>query len=182
MDLLSNMKEVVVVEGYHDLSKIKSIFPNIDVVITNGSEISETTLQELKKLNEIRGLILFLDPDFQGERIRSIINDFVGDTKHVYIKKELAISKNRSKVGVEHATKEDIIEAFKNIKESKNIQSNITIKTLYTYDLVGSINSKKRRKYLCETIGIGLSNGKTLVKKLNMFGITETEVAAIMRK
>ena len=47
-----NIKEVVVVEGYHDLAKLKEVFQNIDVVITNGSEISEYTLNELKILNQ----------------------------------------------------------------------------------------------------------------------------------
>ena len=80
MDLQNNnIKEVVVVEGYHDLAKLKSIYPDIDVVITNGSEISLSTLNELKSLNKQRGLILFLDPDYQGERIRRLINDYVGE-------------------------------------------------------------------------------------------------------
>ena len=69
--------------------KIKEI--GFDVVITNGSEISEDTLNELKILNQKRGLILFLDPDYQGERIRRLINDYVGETKHAFLsKKELA--------------------------------------------------------------------------------------------
>ena len=82
---MRKFKEVIVVEGYHDLSKLRQIYDNVDIVITNGSEISQTTLEELKILNKTRGLILFLDPDYQGERIRRIINDYVGETKHAFL-------------------------------------------------------------------------------------------------
>jgi len=46
VSLNSLIKEVVVVEGYHDLAKLKAIYDDIDVYITNGSEISENTLEE----------------------------------------------------------------------------------------------------------------------------------------
>ena len=94
MDLNSEPNKVVVVEGYHDLSRLRDIFPNLDIVVTNGSEISQTTLDELKALNESRGLILFLDPDVPGERIRRIIQEYVGETAHAFIPKHLCISKN----------------------------------------------------------------------------------------
>ena len=47
------IKEVVVVEGYHDLAKLKAIFEKVDVYITNGSEVSENTLKELLHDNAI---------------------------------------------------------------------------------------------------------------------------------
>ena len=170
------------VEGYHDLSKIKSIFPNIDVVITNGSEISETTLIELKKLNATRGLILLLDPDYQGERIRKIINEYVGNTKHIYLKKEDTISKNKKKVGIEHAKTSDIMNAFKDIKTMHPSPGMITMNDIFELGLSGKPHSKALRKKVCDTIGIGLSNTKTLKEKLNMFQISKEEVISILRK
>ena len=120
MDLQNKQNEVVVVEGYHDLAKLKEIYSNIDVIITNGSEISPETLEELKKLNESRGLILFLDPDYQGERIRRIINDYVGETKHAFMKKSDCINKNKTKVGIEHADFEKIKQALDKIYVQNN--------------------------------------------------------------
>lgn len=178
--MLSNIKEVVVVEGYHDLAKLREIYPNIDCVITNGSEISKETLEELKSLNELRGLVLFLDPDYQGERIRRMINDFVGPTKHAFLKKSDCINKRRNKVGIEHANNEIIKVALDKIYETKTNVSSITMNTLYKYKLIGSVDSKKKRKILCEELGIGLSNGKTLLKKLNMFSIKETRIKKII--
>ncbi len=180
---MKSIKEVVVVEGYHDLAKLKSIYKDIDVVITNGSEISDDTLNELKILNEKRGLILFLDPDYQGERIRKRINAFVGDTKHAFLPKEKCINKNKTKVGIEHALSSDIKQALFNVLETKDSNENqITFSDLYELELLGCKNAKINRKQLTDSIGIGLSNGKTILRKLNMFGIVKEEIIKILEK
>lgn len=176
MDLNNNTQKVVVVEGYHDLATLKRIFPNLDVVITNGSEISTKTLEELKDLQAKRGLILFLDPDYQGERIRKIINDVVGPTDHAFLPKEKCISKNRRKVGIEHAKRQDIIAALHNIKQSAKQINRVSFNELYKLGLLGTNNAAKRRKVLTDNLGIGLCNGKTLVQKLNMFGYAIEDV------
>lgn len=173
---MSRFKEVIVVEGYHDLSKLRQIYDNVDIIITNGSEISQATLEELKILNKTRGLILFLDPDFQGERIRRIINDFVGETKHAFLEKSKCISKNKKKVGIEHADNEDIRGALNNLLLPKHNEKEITYNDLFQLGLIGSINSKIKREKLSNNTGIGLCNGKTLCYKLNMFGYSLDEV------
>lgn len=175
------IKEVVVVEGYHDLAKLKAIYKTIDIYITNGSEISNETLEELKILNEKRGLILFLDPDYQGERIRRIINDYVGETKHAFLKKKDCISKNKKKVGIEHAIRDVIIKGLTSFYTSSNTTDiNIDYKDIYSLNLIGNRNSKALRKQLGEELGIGLNNGKTLLKKLNMFNISLTQIIDIL--
>ena len=181
--LNNKIDEVVVVEGYHDLAKLKAIYEDIDVYITNGSEVIDNTLKELKKLNETRGLILFLDPDYQGERIRRIINDFVGPTKHAFLKKKDSINRTRTKVGIEHADNEKIIialESFFTVQTS--IRSMITMNDMYQLDLLGKPNSKRLRLELGEKLGIGLNNGKTMLNKLNMFGIKLEKIEKILRK
>ena len=175
------IKEVVVVEGYHDLAKLKAIYETIDIYITNGSEISDETLKELKILNEKRGLILFLDPDYQGERIRRIINDYVGETKHAFLKKKDCISKNKKKVGIEHAKRDVIVKGLTSFYMSSNSPTiNIEFEDLYRLNLIGNSNSKALRKQLGEELGIGLNNGKTLLKKLNMFNINIEQIKDIL--
>ena len=181
MDLQNNQNEVVVVEGYHDLAKLKEIYPNIDVVITNGSEISKDTLEELKKLNQTRGLILLLDPDYQGERIRRIINEYVGETKHAFMKKSDCINKKKTKVGIEHAKTEKIKKALEKVYVQRNDVKNLDIKDLYYYNLIGDKGSKELRLKVTDSLGIGFCNGKTLLKKLNMFDITKEELEDILR-
>ncbi len=184
MVLLHNeIKEVIVVEGYHDLAKLKAIYENIDVYITNGSEVSKKTLEELKVLNETRGLILFLDPDYQGERIRRILTDYIGPCKHAFLMKKNCINKTKTKVGIEHANKQKIIEglaAVYTIKKTK--KPKVKMSDLYHLGLVGNDHSKALRLSLGETLGIGLNNGKTLLNKINMFGISLTEIKAALRK
>ena len=183
VSLNNEIKEVVVVEGYHDLAKIKAIYPNMDVYITNGSEISESTLLELKSLNESRGLILLLDPDYQGERIRRIINNRVGITKHAFMNKKDCINKNGTKVGIEHANRDKIIEALSSFYSTKTDNKKmIELGDLYSLNLMGKPNSKRLRLELGEKLGIGLNNGKTLLNKLNMFGITIDEINEILGK
>ncbi len=184
MDLFKNtINEVVVVEGYHDLAKLREVYPTLDIVITNGSETSEETLKELKILNQTRGLILFLDPDYQGERIRRKINDYVGETKHSFLKKEDCISKNNKKVGIEHASSYLIKEALDNtLTSSENTKIKITLQELYNLNLIGHKNAKQLRKKIVDYIGIGLCNGKTLHNKLNMFNITKEEILHILGK
>ena len=179
----STFEEVIVVEGMHDLSAIKDIYPKVDVVITNGSEISESTLHELNLLNQKRGLILFMDPDMQGERIRQKINQVVGTTKHAYVKKADAISKNKKKIGVEHVSEIKIKEALNNalsMKENKN--PSLEMMDLYELHLVGHKNAKSLRKVLGESLGIGFNNGKTLYKKLCMFDISKQDIIDTLRR
>ncbi len=184
MALLNNeIKEVVVVEGYHDLAKLKAIYKKIDVYITNGSEISENTLKELKILNETRGLILFLDPDYQGERIRRILTNYVGPSKHAFLMKKDCINKNKTKVGIEHASSQKIIDALAAVYTIKKPdKKEVEISDLYHLGLMGKPNSKNLRLSLGETLGIGLNNGKTLLNKINMFGISLEEITQALRK
>lgn len=177
---MSNFKEVIVVEGYHDLSRIKQIYDDVDIVITNGSETSQTTMEELKELNMKRGLILFLDPDYQGERIRRKINEYVGNTKHAFLRKEQCISKNRKKVGIEHASLRDIKTALDDLKTSNTKHNNIEYIDLFNLGLIGRDDSRIKREKLSNITGIGLCNGKTLVKKLNMFGYNVTQIKDLL--
>ena len=77
--------EVLVVEGKNDKSRILAIFPHLQVITTNGSEISEETLRMIEELSKNHQIILFLDPDFPGERIRNIILNRVPNCQNVFI-------------------------------------------------------------------------------------------------
>ena len=53
---------------------------------------------------------------------------------------------------------------------------------LYWLNLIGKPYSKQLRMEVGEKLGIGLNNGKTLLNKLNMFGISIEEIQEILRK
>ena len=174
-------KEVVIVEGLHDLERLKSIYPDIDVLITNGSEI-ERNLPEIIEVSKKREVILFLDPDYPGERIRKILNSYIPNAKHAFFKKDLAISKNKKKVGIEHAKKIDIIEALDNVLSINESSDLITINDLYKLGLIGEENSSALREEICLNYNLGHTNAKTFLKRINMFGLTLKDIENVLNK
>ena len=173
--------EVVIVEGLHDLERLKSIYKDIDVLITNGSEIDKY-LPQIIEISKKRDIILFLDPDYPGERIRKIIQQHIPNAKNAFLKKNLAISKNHKKVGIEHAKKEDIIEALENklsVVENSNL---ITINELYKLGLIGEVDSQIKRDKICIELNLGHANAKTFLNRINMFGITIEQIENVLNK
>ena len=173
--------EVVVVEGLHDLERLKRIYPEIDCLITNGSEIEEN-LPHIIEVSKKRDVILFLDPDYPGERIRKIIQSKIPNAKNAFLKKQLAISKNKKKVGIEHAKKEDIIEALENHLSIVKRDDLITINDLYKLGLIGEKDSAKLRDEICEEFNLGHANAKTFLNRINMFGIDIKDIEKVLNK
>src|SRR5690554_2497331 len=110
---------VIVVEGKNDYNKIKTVFPNANVIITNGSDVNFDLIQRLTVLSQKDEIVLCLDPDFPGEKIRMEITKAIPNVAHVYAKKSQAISSNKRKVGIEHMNKADIKAMFNYIQFNK---------------------------------------------------------------
>ena len=175
------MSDIIVVEGLHDEIKIKSVYPDAFCVITNGSEISDETLKYIKKLSESHGIIIFTDPDSPGERIRSEVLRVVPDAKCAFIHKRDAISHNKKKVGVEHATKEMIKLSLEPIYNKENKKSNnITNNDLFMLGLNGSKSSAKLREIISDKLNIGRPNNKSFLKRINQIGLTLIELRELL--
>ncbi|WP_232699007.1 ribonuclease M5 [Brevibacillus daliensis] len=170
------IKEVIVVEGRDDTAAIKRAV-DADTIETGGSAINEVTLRKIKIAQEKRGVIVFTDPDYPGERIRKIISQNVPGCKHAFIKRADAMKKR--KVGVEHATPEVIREALSQVKtEFLEVESEITLEDLVQAGMIVGTDTKYRRTRLGEILGIGYSNAKQLIKRLQMFQISRDEFIA----
>lgn len=176
------MNSVIVVEGIHDEMKIKSVYPDANVVITNGSEISQITLDLIKKLSETNEIIIFTDPDFPGETIRKRITEIVPSAKQAFLRKKDAISKNKKKVGIEHATKETIKESLDNLYTFIDSNNNITMSDLFNLGLNGSANSQILRDKISEYLNIGKPNAKTFLKRINLIQISFEELKELCQK
>jgi ribonuclease M5 len=169
------IKEVIVVEGKSDTVTIKRAV-EADTIETNGSEISRETISKIKLAQQKRGVIIFTDPDFPGERIRKIISEQVPGCKHAFLPKHKAIAKHDKGVGVEHATIEDIQNALKHLHvEDKRQEEVISWQDLIDAGLIGGMHAKSRREHLGELLNIGYNNGKQLYKRLDIFRITKEE-------
>ncbi|MDF9866887.1 ribonuclease M5 [Bacilli bacterium PM5-3] len=169
------INEVIVVEGEHDASRLKQLF-DVEVIVTNGSEISSDTLNLIKKVNETKGVIIFCDPDYPGEQIRNKIITVVKNAKHAFIKKEDAIDHVKHKVGVEHASDEVIYKALENVVTFKNDET-LTWNNFIKLDMIGN---KTKRIKLCDKLNIGYCNAKTLFKRLNMLSLEYHDIVKIL--
>ncbi len=168
--------DIIVVEGYHDESRIKSVYKDAFCVVTNGSEISKETIDLIKKLAKNNRIIIFTDPDYPGERIRNIIANEVNNVSHAFLNKKDCISKNNKKVGIEHASKEAIIDALSKIYKEDKIINNITNQDLFELGLNGNLNSHILRERISDKLNIGNPNAKLFLKRINLLGLTRKEL------
>lgn len=167
------IKEVIVVEGKNDTNHLKEFF-NVDTIETNGLGINKKTIELIKSINSKRGVILLLDPDTPGEKIRKRINDEIPELKNVFLFKKEA--RTKKKVGVEHASKEVLEEALKNVITYKKSLETISYEEYLELGLVGKNDSEKKREIVSSQFRLGKCNAKTLFKRLNMIGIKKEEI------
>lgn len=167
------IKEVIVVEGKDDIAAVKAAL-DAEVIATGGFGYKKEFIKTLKTIADRTGIIILTDPDYAGEQIRKDLSKHVKNCKHAFLPQGKALKKDD--IGVENATKEDIIEAI-----SKARPINIERTTEFTKDeiigfgLAGGENSSKKREKIGEILGIGYSNSKQFLNRLNNFGVTREE-------
>jgi ribonuclease M5 len=169
------IKEIIVVEGKDDTTAIKRAL-DADTIETNGSAIGEEVIEQIRLAQEKRGVIIFTDPDYPGERIRTIISEKVKGCKHAFLPKAEARPKNGRGIGVEHASPEAVRIALKEAQILKEAFNEIVSpEDLMDCGLIGGPGSKGRREKLGVKLRIGYTNGKQLYNRLNMFQITKED-------
>src|SRR5699024_11100245 len=145
------------------------------------SAISRETLDILQHAHEKRGIIVFTDPDYAGERIRHIIQEHIPTCQHAFLRRDEATPvRKRTSLGIEHATVEAIQQALQRVhhveytKTSPKINQ-VTRADVIAHSLIGKSDSAIRREYLGNILHIGRVNGKQLVKRLSMFDISKAD-------
>lgn len=176
--------EVIIVEGKDDTANLKRYY-EVDTYETRGSAINQDDLERIAKLQELRGVIVFTDPDYNGERIRKIIMQEIPQTKHAFLNRGEAVPKSKTKgrsLGVEHASFEDLEKALAGLVGSYEDETffDITKSDLMRLGLLMGSDSRKRREYLGESLRIGHCNGKQMLKRLELFGVSLAEVEDAM--
>ena len=167
------IKEVIVVEGRDDISAVKRAV-NAEVIATHGLGITDEIIDRIKLVAQKRGIIVFTDPDYPGEKIRKIISTEVKNCKHAFLPKDKAIKDGD--VGIENAKPEDIIEALNKARVEKiTPNSEFSKVDMLKYGLVGTESSSRKRDVLGRVLGIGYCNSKQFLKRLNNYGITREE-------
>ena len=176
------IKEVIVVEGRDDITAVKRAV-DAEIIATSGFGINAKTIERIKEAQKRKGVIILTDPDFAGEKIRSIISKRVKGVKHAYISQEDGLRAKDGNIGVENAKPEVILKALENAKitlEEKQEFFNMT--DMYYFKLTGSSDSKARRQFLGKILGIGYGNANQMVSRLNNYGITKEEFIDAIEK
>lgn len=165
---------VLVVEGKMDKDLIES-FMDVDIITTNGSEVSRETIEFIREVSKKRQVIVLTDPDSPGKRIRDIINNEVPGLLNAFVPKEKCIKKH--KVGVAESSKEVILDALNHlIPSTPSPESDLTMADLYEFGLVGETNSSELRKKYEERFHLGHTNAKTLLARLRALGLTKKDL------
>ncbi|MEI2422295.1 DUF4093 domain-containing protein, partial [Arthrospira platensis SPKY2] len=91
--------------------------------------------------------------------------------------RDIAVSRNMKKIGIEHVKDEDVIKALSMIRKVNfETTSDISYGFLTEIGVIGSKNSKRKRDELSKKLNIGLPNGKTLFHRLRMFNIKKSDI------
>lgn len=176
--LIMNSKPVIVVEGTSDMNRLSNLI-DADYVICQGSAISDETISYIKELVKHRIVIVLTDPDYPGMKIRDKISQAVPEVKHAYVDRKK--SSDGKKLGVAECQKDEIIRALKNyVSYDYEITTNISMEDLYRLHLVGCSEAKKNRSIVQQHFNIGYSNAKTMLKHLNMLGITLEQLEELL--
>ena len=171
------IKEVIVVEGVNDTKRLQSFF-EVDTIETHGMGLKKDTIELIRQLHEKRGVILFLDPDTPGEKIRRRLNEEIDGLKNAFVMKEDA--RTKKKVGIEHASKEVLEEALGNLITYADRSESLSSAQFYELGLMGSADSAQKREKVARHFHLGHCNGKTLLKRINMSGLTYEDIGKVL--
>jgi ribonuclease M5 len=174
------IKEIIVVEGFHDKQAVERAV-KADVWVTGGAAVSEPLLQELVRAQKTRGVIVFTDPDGEGERIRRRIGQRVPGCKHAFLPSHEA--EKKGDIGIEHAAPERIRQALQKVRtEWEEPTPRIAWEVMLRMGLTGIPGAASRRSKLAERLGVGYGNGKAFWRKLNRLGVTCEELEQAYRQ
>lgn len=174
--------QIFVVEGRNDVTRLKQVFPSINVVSVNGSAINEDVVSMLVEKALTHEVVICTDPDYPGLRIRSFLERKIPNASHIFIERNIARSKNGKKLGLEHLSNEEIKETFNQVLRisDKENTKEVSLSFLYDLNIVGD-NSKDLRNKVAKSLNLGHVNGKTLLKRINSFNISEEKILEVVK-
>lgn len=174
---LPTINQIVVVEGKTDTNHLKKLF-NVNTIETHGSALNQRTINLINMAANTKGIILFLDPDYAGEKIRrNIISQL---TSKNYCEAFITQKEWHSfKKGVNEASDNEIIKA---LTLATKITNNQLTDTLSWNEYISlNLNTKIKRNQLCNALHISYCNHKQLFKRLNMLNLNLKQIRKIMK-
>jgi ribonuclease M5 len=167
------IKEVVIVEGRDDEAAVKRA-AEAETIATHGFGIKKETWALIEKAYLDRGIIIFMDPDSAGEKIRKRLSKRFPEGKHAFLPREEAAKDGD--IGIENASPESIRNALDRARPAiYEERIEFRREDLFAYGLTGSAFAAERRDKLGKLLGIGYGNSKVFLNRLNQYGIERQE-------
>lgn len=168
-------QEVIVVEGRDDTKRLIETFgPDIKTIETNGSALEPKVLEQIIQADAKYGVVVFTDPDFQGDRLRRRIRQVLPQVKEAHLTRQEAHSdKRHASLGIEHASPENIRQALAKVSQASPVTEReiIPLKQLMDLKLIGHPEAKALREAVSQHFYLGHMNGKQLQQQLRKYGI-----------
>ncbi len=181
------IKEIVIVEGSYDKSKLSTLI-DATIIVTDGFMIYKDTKKcnMIKTLAKENGAIIFTDSDSAGFKIRNFLKNILSDCKvrHAYIpdikgkEKRKNHSSKEGFLGVEGVDDKVILDALEKAGYDCPNEKNgrlITKSDLYSDGITGGDDSSKRRDILKKELNLPKHlSANMLVEVLNrLYGYDE---------
>lgn len=184
-----DFKPLIVVEGKNDAHAIRRALGKVDVLWTEGFGLTEEKLSYIAEMADRCGVIVCTDPDFAGLQIRERIERRVPKVRHVFLSKKIAMNEKGDDIGLENVSPDEIRKAFAKILEEKQEPilgfadasadqtpiDQIEMQDLLQCGLIGQAGAAAKRARLGKILGIGDTNAKQFLFRVNRFGITKAE-------
>ncbi|AKP67088.1 ribonuclease M5 [Companilactobacillus ginsenosidimutans] len=181
--MTKKIQEIIVVEGKSDTSRLRDCLGDVDTIETNGSALSDATKERIKVAQNKRGVIIFTDPDFNGNRLRTIISKIVPNAKQAFLPRDKAVpKKSDGSLGIEHASDADIKKALDDVYTINEMDFHKYTQTdMLDLKLIGDGNSKVRREFVGGQLKIGYTNAKQFLNRLNMLQISPADLVEAIK-
>lgn len=176
-------QEFIIVEGRDDTKRLIETFgPQVKTIETNGSALSRKVQTQIIAAAQQFGIIVFTDPDYQGDRVRRLITDLVPSAKHAYLTPDQAKGhKVGQSLGIEHASPEVLKAALSQVVTPQTeLADPVPMADLIKLGLIGLPQSDQRRAWLSEAFHLGKVNGKQLQKKLQQYHLSLDQIKAVI--
>ncbi|HEX3032533.1 MAG TPA: ribonuclease M5 [Bacillota bacterium] len=167
------VKEVIVVEGKNDVAAVKRAV-KAEILITGGFSLPAAKIRQIRKAQQMCGVIVLTDPDTVGERIRKKLNEIIPGCKNAFLPREDAIKDGD--VGIENASPEAILAALSRVHTwVEELPEVFTMADLSLLGLTGNELAAQKRAKVGKILGLGYTNSKQFLNRLNHYGITREE-------
>ncbi|MZQ74823.1 MAG: ribonuclease M5 [Peptoclostridium sp.] len=167
------IKEIIVVEGKSDICAVRRAV-DAELIATGGFGFPSGVEERIRAAASRRGIIVFTDPDFAGEKIRKRVSKIAPGCKHAFLPREEAMC--NGDIGIENASPQSILRALAKVRsELETPGSEFSRIDLLREGLDGDSNAARRRDRLGALLGIGYGNAKQFLNRLNSYGVKREE-------